>query len=102
MCDICFNVSIGGRQNSTRSNARNSVIFLISHTQCDLTFPNVDFEQVNICRENYLTFYMCDICFNVSIGGRQNLTRSNARNSVVFLIPHTQCDVTFASLQLLK
>ena len=45
---------------------------------------------------------MCDICFNVSIGGRQNLTRSNARNSVVFLISHTQCDVTFASLQLLR
>ena len=102
MCDICFNVSIGGRQNLTRSNARNSVIFLISHTQCDVTFANVDFEQVNICWENYLTFYMCDICFNVSIGERQNLTRSNARNSVVFLISHTQCDVTFTSLQLIK
>ena len=76
--------------------------FSYSHTQCDVTFANVDFEQVNICWENYLTFYMCDICFNVSIGERQNLTRSNARNSVVFLISHTQCDVTFASLQLLR
>ena len=38
------------------------------------SFPIVDFEQVNICWENCLIFYMCDICFNVSTGGRQDLT----------------------------
>ena len=66
------------------------------------SFPIVDFEQVNICSENYLTFYSLDICFNVSTGGKQDLTRSNAGNSVVFLILHTHSDVTFASFQLLK
>ena len=66
------------------------------------SFPIVDFEQVNICWENYVTFYMCDICFDVSGGTRQGLTRSIARNSLIFLISHTQWDVTFASYQLLK
>ena len=66
------------------------------------SFPIVDFEQVNICWENYLTFYSFDSCFNVSTGGRQVLTRSNAGNSVIFRISHTQWDVTFASLRLLK
>ena len=36
--------------------------------------------------ENYLTFYSFGICFNVSIGARQDLTRSNAGDSVIFLI----------------
>ena len=45
-------------------------------------FPIVDFEQVNICWENYIIFYSFDICFNVSTGGRQDLTRGNAENSV--------------------
>ena len=66
------------------------------------SFPIVDFEQVNICWENYLTFYSFDICFHVSTGRRQDLKRSNAGNSVIFLISHTQWDVTFASLRLLK
>ena len=66
------------------------------------SFPIVDFEQVNICWENYMTFYSFDISFNVSTGGRQDLTRSNTGNSVIFLISHTQWDVTFASLRLLK
>ena len=66
------------------------------------SFPIVDFEQVNICWENYLTFYICDICFSVSTGGRQDLTRSNTGNLVIFLFSHTQWDVTFASLHLLK
>ena len=35
----------------------------------------------------------------MSTGGRQYLTRSNAGNSVIFLISHTQRDVTLASLQ---
>ena len=65
------------------------------------SFPIVDFEQINICWEDYLTFYSFDICFNVAAAGRQDLTRSNAGNSVIF-ISHTQWDVTFASLQLLK
>ena len=69
------------------------------------TFPSfsiADFEQVNICWENYLTFYLFDICFNVSTGGRQDLTRSNAENSVIFLTSHTQWGVTFASFWLLQ
>ena len=50
------------------------------------SFPIVDFEQVNVCWENYLTFYSFDICFNAYAGGGQNLTRNNAGNSVIFLI----------------
>ena len=30
------------------------------------SFSIVDFEQVNVCWENYLTFYSFDIFFNVS------------------------------------
>ena len=52
------------------------------------SFPIADFEQVNICWEIYLTFCLFDICFNVSTGGRQDLKRSNAGNSVIFLISH--------------
>ena len=54
------------------------------------SFPIVDFEQVNVCWENYLTLCSLDICVNVSTGGTQSLTRSNSGNSVVFLISHTQ------------
>ena len=66
------------------------------------SFPIADFEQVNISSENYVTFCSFDICFNVSPGGRQGLTRSNAGKSVIFLISLSQWDATFASLQLLK
>ena len=61
-----------------------------------------DSEQVNICWENSLTFYSFDICFNVSTGGTQDLTRSDAGNSVIFHSSRAQWDVTLASLQLLK
>ena len=54
------------------------------------SFPIVEFELVNICLEKYQTLYLLDICFNVSTGGRQDLTRSNDRNFVMFLILHTQ------------
>ena len=54
------------------------------------SFPIVNFEQVNICWENYLTYYSLHICFNVSTGGRQDLTRSNAGNSIIFLISQTE------------
>ena len=58
------------------------------------SFPIVDVEQVNICWENYLTLfkiiYSFDTCFNVSTGGRQDLTKSNTGNSVIFLISRTQ------------
>ena len=53
-----------------------------------IPFPSfciVDIEQVIICWENYLTFYSCDICFNVSTGGRQDLTRSNTGIPLFFL-----------------
>ena len=79
-----------------------SSLLTLNYFKSSSSFPIVDFEQVNICWENYLTFYSCDICFNVSSGGRLDLTRSNAGNSVIFLISHTQWDVTFASLRLLK
>ena len=62
------------------------------------SFPIVDFEQVNICWESYLTFYSFDICFNVSTGGGQDLTRGNIENSANFLISHTEWDVTLANL----
>ena len=66
------------------------------------SFPIVDFEKLNICWENCLTFYSFDICFNVSTGGKQDSTRSNAGNFVISLISQTQSDVTLASLRLLK
>ena len=79
-----------------------SSLLTFNYFKSFLSFPIVDFEQVNICWENYLTFYSCDICFNVPTGGRLDLTRSSAGNSVIFLISHTQWDVIFASLQLLN
>ena len=54
------------------------------------SFPIVDFEQVNICWENYVTFHLLDICFNLSTRGTQGLARNNTRNYVIFLISHTQ------------
>ena len=61
-----------------------------------------EFEQLTICWEHSLIFYSFDICFNVSIEGTQDLTRSNAGNSVIFHCSRTPWDVTSASLQLLK
>ena len=54
------------------------------------SFPIVDFEQVNVCWENYLTSSLFDISFSVSTGGRQDLKRSNVGNSIAFLISLTQ------------
>ena len=54
-----------------------------------LNFSVVDFKQANVCWENYQTFYLFDICFNVSTGGRQDLTRSNVGKSNFFLILDT-------------
>ena len=79
-----------------------SSLLILNYFKTFASFPNVDFEQVNIYWENDVTFYLLDICFNVSTGGRKDLRRSNAANSAIFLISHTQRDVTFASLQLLK
>ena len=45
---------------------------------------------------------MCDIYFNVSTRGRQDLTRSNAASSVIFLISHTQRDAPLANLGRLR
>ena len=50
------------------------MLFLLNHFTPFLSFPIVDFEQLNICWENYLTPCSFDICFNVSTGGRQDLT----------------------------
>ena len=66
-----------------------SSLLILNYFKSSSSFPIVDFEQVNICRENYLTFYSFDICFNVSTGGRQDLTRNSAGNSVIFLISNT-------------
>ena len=53
------------------------------------SFPIVDIKQVNVCWENYLTFYSLDICFNVSTKRRHDLTRSNVGNSVIVLVSQT-------------
>ena len=79
-----------------------SPLSTLNYFKSSRSFSIIDFEQANIFWENYLTFYSFDISFNVSTGGRQDLTKSNAGNSVIFLISHTQWDVTFASLWLLK
>ena len=70
------------------------IINLLNYFKSFPSFSIVDFEQVNICSENYLTFYSFDICFNVSAGERQDLTRANAGNSVIFLVSHTQWDLS--------
>ena len=67
-----------------------SLLLTLNYFTPSPSFLIVDFEQVNICWENYLTFYSFEICFNVSTGRRQNLTRSNAGNSVIFPISHVQ------------
>ena len=79
-----------------------SSLLSLNYFESSPSFPIVDFEQVNICWKNYLAFYSLDIFFDVSSRGRQDLTRSNAGNSVIFPILHTQWDITFASLWLLK
>ena len=76
-----------------------TLLLTLNNFRSSLSLPIVVFEQVNICWENYLTFYSFDISFNVSTGGRQDLTRSNARNSVMFLISCNQWNVTFTSLR---
>ena len=67
-----------------------SSLFTLNYFRPFPSFPIVDFESVNICWENYLTFHSFDICFNVSIGGSQDLKRSNARNFFIFLFSHTE------------
>ena len=62
------------------------------------SFPIVDLEQVNICWENYLTFYLFDICFNVTTGGRQDLTISNATSSVIFHTHSVRCNIRKPSI----
>ena len=82
-----------------------SGVFIISYFKTFPKFSIVDFEQVNICWENFLTFYSSDTSFNVSTWGRQDLTMQGLAMQgipVIFLIFHTQWDVTFASLRLLK
>ena len=79
-----------------------SSLLTLNYFRFPPSFPIVHFKQLNICWENYLTFYLLDISFNMSTGGRQDLTRSNTGNSVIFLICQTHWDVTFAILQLLK
>ena len=77
-------------------------LLTLNYFKSSPSFPIVASGQVNICWEIYLTFCSFDISSNVSTGGRQDLTRSNSGNSVIFLICHTQWDVTFASFRLLK
>ena len=79
-----------------------SSLLAFNYFKSSPSFPIVDFVQINICLESYMTFHSFDISFNVSTGGRQDLTKSNAGNSVIFLISHTQWDFTFASLRLLR
>ena len=44
-----------------------------------LSFPIVDFEQVNILLRKLSDILFFDICFNVSTIGRQDLTRGNVQ-----------------------
>ena len=60
-----------------------SSLLTLNYFKSSPSFPIVDFELVNICWENYLTFYSFDICFNVPTGGRQDWTRSNGGNSII-------------------
>ena len=77
-------------------------LLTLNYFKSSPSFTVVASGRVNIFWEIHLTFYSFDISFNVSTGGRQDLTRSNSWNSVIFLICHTQLDVTFASFWLLK
>ena len=61
-----------------------SSLLFLNYFRSSPSFPIIDFERVNICWENYLIFYSFDICFTVSTGARQELTRSNAGNSAIF------------------
>ena len=79
-----------------------SSLLNLNYFKSSPSFPTVDFEQVNICWENCLTFYSFYISFNASSGGRQDLISHKGGNSVICLISHTQWDVTFSSLLLLK
>ena len=79
-----------------------SSLLNLNYFKSSPSFPIVDFEQVNICWKNCLTFYSFYISFNASSGGRQDLIGHKAGNSVICLISHTQWDVTFSSLLLLK
>ena len=49
-----------------------SLLLTLNYFKSSPSFPIVDFELVNICWENYLTFYSFDTCFDVSTGGRQD------------------------------
>ena len=51
-------------------------LLTVNYFKSSPSFHLVDFEQVNIYWENYLTFYSSRISFNVSTGGRQDLTRA--------------------------
>ena len=57
-----------------------SSLLALNYFTLFLSFTIVDFKKVNVCWENYLTFYAFDICFDLSTGGMQDLTRSNAGN----------------------
>ena len=76
-------------EDTTKTSFLVSSLLTLNYFTSSPNFPVVDFEQVNICRENYLTFNAYDICFNVCTGGRQEaITRSNVGNPVIFLISH--------------
>ena len=70
---------------------RSGVLLTLNYFTPFHNFSVLDFKQLN----------SFDICFHVSTGEWQDLTRSNTGNSVIFLISHTQWDVTLASLWLL-
>ena len=79
-------------EDTRKTSLRSRLLLTLNNFRSSLSFPIVVSEQVNISWKNYLTFYSFDRSFNVSIGGRQDLTRSNATNSVIFLISYTHWD----------
>ena len=66
--DICFNVSTGGRQDLTRSDAGNPVIFLISQTQWDVNYSNYSnklFKTFNYSNNSFKEHWK--VCINLAM-----------------------------------
>ena len=79
--DICYKL-----QKDVTKNVLVSSLLTLSYFTHFPSFSIIDFKQVNVCWENYQTFYSFDTCFNVPTGGRQDLTRSNVGNSIFFFL----------------
>ena len=77
-----------------------SSLLTLSYFKSSPKFPIVDFEQINMCWENYLTFYSFDISFNVSSGGSRTLQEAMQGISFFFYFPHSvvRCNLCKSSI----